>query len=128
MHDLAARLDDLAHLMATPADDGTSPCARGAVVADLEDLAGLERGRSDDDTVLLARRFARAHRRLLEMEGPPDEVGDRLEHHARILRDPATALLAAWSDWQDLRRQEAPFDARVAAIELVSVARRAVCR
>lgn len=128
MHDIAATLDELAQRIAAPPDGRQGRCALAAVVADLEALAGLPPGRSDDAPVVLARRFARAHRTLLQEPSLPTGANTRLDRALATLRDPAGTLVSAWNRWQELRDDDAPFPDRLAAREAVALARRAVCR
>lgn len=128
MHDIAAMLNELAERIAAPPDGRHGRCALAAVVADLETLAGLHPGRSDDAPVVLARRFARAHRTLVRDPSPPADTVDHLDRALATLRDPAGILLSTWNRWQELRDDDAPFTDRLAAREAVALARRAVCR
>lgn len=133
MSHLTEQLDTMADLVAALPPGAEPRRALAVVVADLEQLAGTQRdgapGGPAGEEVVLARRFAAAHRRLLRDRShlPPD-TGPRLDAHAAMLRDPDAALRSAWVQWQDLRGNEAPLPDRMTAFERVALARRAVCR
>lgn len=128
MDDLITLLEDLAQVVADQPVGPHSRCALAAVVGDLETIAGIVPGPHRDAPVVLARRFARAHRALIHAESLPPGVLDRVDRHVATLRDPAGALLSAWNHWQDLRSDDTSFPERLAAEAGLALARRAVCR
>ena len=88
-------LDEMAHLLAEAGDELTRTVAASAV-ATLEGLAGAPLGPTEGDPVLLlARRYARAHRRVLAGAVLPPGGVALLRAHRDALRDPAAALLIA---------------------------------
>ena len=89
-------LDETAHLLAETGDDELTRTVAASAVATLERLVGASLGPTEGDPVLLlARRFARAHRRVLtDAVLPPGGVA-LLRAHRDALRDPAAALLTA---------------------------------
>ena len=88
-------LDEMAHLLAEAGDELTRTVAASAV-ATLERLVGASLGPTEGDPVLLlARRYARAHRRVLAGAVLPPGGVALLRAHRDALRDPAAALLTA---------------------------------
>ena len=82
MEQLARQLDDLAWLVAEVTEqDGRRP-ALEALVADLEGAVDRQLDGLADPVVGLGRRFARAHRLLVQSEVAQDGLLARLQHHA----------------------------------------------
>jgi hypothetical protein len=100
--EVARLLDELAHRVAG-AEGGAEQAVAVSVVADLEVRAALRPGRPHDPWVVVARRFAAAHRAVLCLPASP-EIVQRLDQHLAALDDPAGVMLAAWLERQEAER------------------------
>jgi hypothetical protein len=100
--EVARLLDELAHRVAG-AEGGAEQAVAVSVVADLEARTALPPGRPDDRWVVVARRFAAAHRAVLCLPASPELV-QRLDQHLAALDDPAGVMLAAWLERQEAER------------------------
>lgn len=129
MADLRTTLDQLAELVAVATERPDGGCALAVVVAEVEELGGDTAPATSDVAPVLARRFAAAHRRLLDDGAAlPADVTDRLGGLLAALTDPETAVRDSWNEWQRLRDADQPFVERLAAMDRLMVARRAACR
>lgn len=97
MDELRTALDDLAHTVAATEEASPGRPALDAVIADMERMAGAPLS-GDDPLPVLYRRFARAHRLLLQQ--PPDAtIVARVRHHRAVLEDPVETLVGVWREW-----------------------------
>lgn len=90
--------DDLGHLLSEARDDELTREVAASAVVLVERLLGVSLGSADQDpVVVLARRFARAHRLVQAGAALPAGSAQALRAARDALRDPAGALLDACS-------------------------------
>lgn len=94
MQHLIDAFHDLAALVASVGEHDLRRPQLAALVAELERAAGAELGDTDESSVVLWRRFSRAHRLLLRpgWDGDREELAARLQHHSAALRGTTEGL------------------------------------